>query len=74
MLCSYFIIEFLLKYSCRMGDVKKMELNTFLLLTYVICQEIILLRGNGELPLKFSSLLSTVHWDKYCSAVAATFK
>lgn len=37
------------------------ELNTFLLLTYGIYQERILIRGNGELLLKFSSLLSTVH-------------
>lgn len=36
-------------------------LNTVLLLTYGICQEIILIRGNGELLLKFSGLLNTVH-------------
>ena len=35
-------------------------LNTLLLLTYGICEEIILVRGNGELLLKFSSLLGTV--------------
>lgn len=44
-----------------MGVVKKMKLNKFLLLTYGTYQVIILMRGNGELPLKFSSLLSTVH-------------
>lgn len=33
----------------------------FLLLTYRISQERILIRGNGGLLLKFSSLLSTVH-------------
>lgn len=43
--------------SCK----KNKELNTFLLLTYGIFPEIILIRGNGELLLKFSSLLSIVH-------------
>lgn len=37
------------------------ELSMILLLTYGICQEIILIRGNGELLLKFSTLLSSVH-------------
>lgn len=39
----------------------KEELNTLLLLTYGIREETILAKGSGELLLKLSSLLSTVH-------------
>lgn len=50
------------------------ELNTLLIHTSGICEEMILVWGNAELLLKFSSLLGMVHCDKYCSAPAVGFK
>lgn len=41
-LCSYFITKFQLKHSYRMGVVKIEGLNTLLLLTYGLREEIIL--------------------------------